>query len=77
MGAVKAMAIELERYQHEAMMLSNPAAIYRMGLLEACRLITEQSSLALGKPEFLALAQCWEAVYDAVNYLREVEQLGS
>ena len=78
MGAVKAMAIELEIRQDEAVALGDPATAYRLGLLEACRLISETGSRYLGISSgdpFLATNQCWREVFEAAGYLREVADL--
>ena len=75
MGAVKAMAIELEIRRDEAVALGNADLAYRLGMLEACRLISETGSRFIETSSvdpFVATSQCWREVYDAASYLREV-----
>ena len=78
MGAVKAMAIELEIRQDQAVALGDAATAYRLGLLEACRIISETANRYVGVADgdpFLATAQCWHEVFDAAGYLRELASL--
>jgi hypothetical protein len=77
MGAVKQAAIELEMHMEEAASISSTTIAYRLGMIEACRLITETSSYYSkaqpGAPAWEALHQAWLSVRDAVEYLREVD----
>jgi hypothetical protein len=78
MGAVKAMAIELEIHQDQAAALGDAATAFRLGMLEACRLIGEVGNRHIGSYDgdpFLAVNDCWRAVFEAANYLREVSDL--
>ena len=75
MAAVKEVAIELEIRQDQAVALGDPATAYRLGMLEACRIISgignSYVGIADGDP-FLATNQCWREVFDAAGYLQEV-----
>ena len=75
MGAVKAMAIELEAGQEEASQVSSTTTAYRLGMLQACRLITQQGNRYVSSSDnsWQALHETWRTVFDAVEYLREVE----
>ena len=75
MASVKDMAIELESNQEMAAALGNPAAAYRLGMLEACRLITDlqASEVRAGKfGEADALNKAWVWVFDAARCLRDM-----
>ena len=75
MGAVKAMAIELEMHHDEAAALGDAATAFRLGLLEACRIISDTSGRYVGTSTgdpFLATNECWRSVFEAASYLREV-----
>jgi hypothetical protein len=69
------MATELQIRQDEAIALGDVGTAYRLGLLEACRIISETGGrylgVAVGDP-FLATNECWREVFDAAGYLREV-----
>ncbi|MGA0200801.1 MAG: hypothetical protein ACO3NK_17090, partial [Prochlorotrichaceae cyanobacterium] len=61
--------------QDEAAALGDPAASYRLGLLEACRLIGQIGDRyvgATGDDPFMAVHQCWKEVYDAARYLGDM-----
>ncbi len=82
MGAVKNLAIELEGNMEYAAGLASKfgdaTLAYRLGLLEACRIINADQALYVGQygddgaSPFDALSQAWRSVYDAANYLRDV-----
>ena len=77
MGAVKEMAIELEIRQDEAVALQDPSAAFRLGMLQACSMITEVSGRVIHSDEshpdaVQALNQAWEEVFKAVCYLQGV-----
>ena len=77
MGAVKEAAIELESNMMEVADITSTTRAYRMGMLEACRLITQTTKYYLeaepGTPAWKALHDTWYSVYDAVTYLQEVD----
>lgn len=79
MGAVKELCIELESNMFDAAeratRLDDPGLAYRLGLLEACRLIAQQQAYyietrATGTP-FQVLHDAWRDVLDSAEYLRE------
>ena len=77
MGAMKDLAIELEARQESAVMLGDPAVAYRLGMLEACRLICDVSGRVIKEPDtdpFNAVTDCWKWVFDAACYLKDVSQ---
>jgi hypothetical protein len=78
MASVKEMAIELEIRQDQAAALQDSAAAFRLGMLEACRLINEASG-RITQPDAArtlaaidALNGAWSDVFDGVCYLQEV-----
>lgn len=77
MGAVKEAAIQLESNMMDVAEIASPTRAYRLGMLEACRLITETTKYYLdaepGTPAWKALHDTWHSVYDAVTYLQEVD----
>lgn len=78
MAAMKEYAIELESNQLEAGELRSSTRAYRMGMLEAARLITESQKYFTecrpDAPAWLALHETWSSVIDAIDYLREVDR---
>ena len=77
MGAVKEAAIELESNMMEAASITSTTVAYRLGMIEACRLITESAryygEVQPNAPAWRVLHDTWASVRDAVEYLREVE----
>ena len=83
MGAVKNLAIELEGNMQWAADLASQSGdatlAYRLGLLEACRLIGEDqvryigdAGLHEGPCPFDVLQSTWRSIFEAADYLREV-----
>ena len=78
MAAVKEMAIELEIRQDDAAALRDPAAAFRLGMLQACRMINEASgrwvqqehdTLEARLGATRALREAWRDIYDGVCHL--------
>lgn len=77
MGAVKEAAIQLQINQEKAIQIRDAGTVYRMGMLEACQLIGEVGDYYLSQSDTVAFQhthQCWRAVWDAINYLMEMEE---
>lgn len=79
MGAVKALAIELEANAQEAAKIGYPDLAYRLGLLEACRIINELRSGYIGQhrpqePSFDVLSRAWDEIFDAADYLAWISE---
>ena len=82
MGAVKNLAIELEgnmQYAAEvAAEVGDTALAYRLGLLEACRLIGDDQARYIGQYSsdgpcpFDVLQSAWKSVFEAAGYLKDV-----
>lgn len=78
MGAVKALAIEIEANAQEAQAIGHADLAYRLGLLEACRLLNELRAGYIGRyqPEeasFDVLTRAWNEVFEAAEYLAWIE----
>ena len=79
MGAVKDLAIELEINMADAADFAgrydDPGLAYRLGMLEACRLIAQEQQRYLSAQTdaapYRVLYDTWANVFDAVEYLRE------
>ena len=78
MAAMKEYALTLEINQAEAGCMLSTTRAYRLGMLEACRLITESlryyNDSDINVPYYQALHETWDSIYDAITYLREVDQ---